>query len=356
MARHRTTGRDEPVDGARRAGVRHTQAEVARMAGVSTAVVSYVLNNGPRPVAEATAARVREAMDLLGYVPNAGARALRVGRTLTLGLILTDTPNPFFAEYTAELVKAADDRGWRLLIADSRDNEAAETSIVQEFLARSVDGLLFASRFARGDRNPALQAIGIPTVFLDSAWPIPGRRTVGTNSFTGAEMLVRHLVQHGRRRIAMIVGDEGPGRSDPREAGWRQALQAAGLQDGAIARVPFTRQGGYAGAALILDQDPAVDAVFASNDLQGVGLVRALHERGARIPEDVAVVSFDGTSESEFCWPPLTVARQRLPELAAAAISLMDAPDLATGTHMGFDADLIFRESCGCLPKPPTSV
>ena len=325
-----------------------TRAEVARMAGVSTAVVSYVVNNGPRPVKKATAARVREAMDLLGYVPNASARALRLGRTHTIGLIMSNALNPFFTEYTSELVKAADARGWRLLIADSRNDEATEAAIVEEFVARQVDGLLFASTYARLDRSRTLQSTGIPTVQTDSPWPIPGRRTVGTDYGASSEMLVRHLLEHGRRRIALIIGDEGFGFQEPRELGWRRALRSAGLADGPIVRAPFSREGGYAGAGALLDQHPDIDAVFASNDLQGVGLARALHERGVRIPADVAVVTFDGTKESEFCWPPLTVARQRLPELAAAAIRLMDAPDLASGTHFQLEADLIFRESCGC--------
>jgi LacI family transcriptional regulator len=318
------------------------------MAGVSTAVVSYVVNDGPRPVAKATAARVKEAMELLGYRPNASARALRLGKTHTLGLVMADALNPFFAEYTSELVKAADARGWRLLIADARQDEADEAAIVEEFVARQVDGLLFASSFARFERSRTLQAAGIPTVLIDCPGPVPGRRTVGTNAGGAAELLVGHLLQHGRRRIGLIVGDHGFGNPDPRERGWRRALRSSGLDDGPIIRVPFSREGGYAGGHALLDSHPDIDAVFASSDLQGVGLVLALHERGVRIPADIAVVTFDGTKESEFCWPPLTVARQRLPELAAAAIGLMDTPDFASGTHVQLEADLVLRESCGC--------
>ena len=325
-----------------------TRADVARLAGVSTAVVSYVVNDGPRPVAAATAVRVREAMELLGYLPNTSARALRLGRTHTLGLVMADALNPFFSEYTSELVKAADAKGWRLLIADSRQNEVDEAAIVEEFVSRQVDGLLFASSLARFERSRTLQAAGIPTVLIDCPGPVPGRRTVGTNAGGAAENLVNHLLEHGRRRIGLIVGDHGFGNPDPRERGWRRALRSAGLADGPIVRVPFSREGGYAGGHALLEQDPGIDAVFASSDLQGVGLVLALHERGVRIPADVAVVTFDGTKESEFCWPPLTVARQRLPELAAAAIALMDTADLASGTHVQLEAELILRESCGC--------
>jgi len=355
-------GEAKPI-GALRPGARRTpvtRADVARMAGVSTAVVSYVVNDGPRPVAIATAARVRQAMQQLGYRPNGSARALRLGRTHTIGLVMADALNPFFVEYTAELVKAAEARGWRLLIADSRTDESGEAAIVEDFVARQVDGLLFASSFARFDRSSTLQEAGISTVLIDCPGPVPGRRTVGTDAGGAAEALVAHLVGHGRRRIGMVVGDKGFGNPDPRERGWRRALRSAGLADGPIIRVPFSREGGYAGGNALLDQDPGLDAVFASNDLQGIGLVLALHERGVRIPEDIAVVAFDGTKESEFCWPPLTVARQRLPQLAAAAIGLLDTPDLASGTYIQLEADLILRASCGCsadvIPHPRVDV
>ncbi len=331
-----------------------TRADVARLAGVSTAVVSYVVNSGPRPVAAATAARVREAMELLGYRPNASARALRRGTTDTLGLVVADALNPYFVEYTAELVKAAAERGKRILIGDTHDDVRAEEAIVDDLVSRQVDGLLFT----RFDTSPAFQSLGVPTVLIDCPGPVPGRRTVGSDASGAAELLANHLLDHGRRRIAMIVGDSGFGDPDPREQGWRRALRTAGLPDGAIVRVPWSREGGYAGAAALLAEDPRLDAVFASNDVQGVGLVRALHERGVRIPEDVAVVAFDGTKESEFCWPPLTVARQPLSALAAAAIELLGEPEPARGVHREFQTELVRRGSCGCTPDQiePTRV
>ncbi|MFT4109792.1 LacI family DNA-binding transcriptional regulator [Propionicimonas sp.] len=327
-----------------------TRADVARLAGVSTAVVSYVVNNGPRPVAATTAARVREAMDLLGYVPNASARALRRGTTELLGLVVADPLNPYFTEYTAELVKAADRAGKRLLVVDTYLDERIEAGLVDDLVSRQVDGLLFASTLTRLEEYPALRSAGIPAVLIDCPGPVPGRRTVGTDAAGAAGLLVDHLVGHGRRRIGLVVGDGGFGDPDPREQGWRRALRAAGLPEGPVVRVPWSREGGYAGGRVLLETDPHLDAVFASNDQQAIGLLRALHERGVRVPEDVAVVSFDGTRESEFCWPALTVARQPLPLLARAAIELLGEPERARGTHRQFDAELVRRSSCGCTP------
>ena len=322
-----------------------TRSDVARLAGVSSAVVSYVVNDGPRPVAEKTAKRVREAMEKLGYVPNASARALRRGKTETIGLIIGDSLNPFFVQYTFELVTAAAARGKQILIGDSRQSKTVEKSIVEELLARQVDGLLLASPFAR---HYNADVLGVPTVLIDYPGGIPGRLTVGSAAEAGAEEVVAHLVSHGRTRVGLVIGDHGFGNPDPRERGWRNALVAAGLAPGPVVRVPFSREGGYAAAKALLDEDPNLDALFASNDLQAIGALRALNERGVRVPEDVAVASFDGTKESEFSWPPLTVAKQQLDLLAAGAIRLLEEPSSAMGRHLQIDTILVRRASCGC--------
>jgi LacI family transcriptional regulator len=322
-----------------------TRSDVAKLAGVSSAVVSYVVNDGPRPVAEKTAKRVRDAMDKLGYVPNASARALRRGKTETIGLIIGDSLNPFFVQYTFELVTAAAARGKQILIGDSRQSPEVEKAILDEMVARQVDGLLFASPFAR---HYGAEMLGIPTVLIDCPGPIPGKLTVGSAAETGAEAAVAHLVSHGLRRVGLIIGDHGFGNPDPRERGWRNALTAAGLEPGPIARVSFSREGGYSAALALVDQDPTLDALFASNDLQAIGALRALNERGIKVPEDLAVASFDGTKESEFSWPPLTVAKQQLDLLAAGAIDLLEEPATAMGRHLEIPTILVPRGSCGC--------
>lgn len=336
--------------------VRVTRHDVARLAGVSTAVVSYVLNDGPRPVAEQTAQRVREAMRMLDYRPNSSARALRRGTTEILGLVVADGLNPFFAEYTAELVRAAAARGQRLLIADSGGDPAVEAASIEDLVSRQVDGLLLAGNLGRSESFVWAQADAVPLVLIDCPGPIPGRRTVGASAEKGARELVTHLVRaHGRRRVGLIVGDSGYGDPDPREMGWQLTLLAAGLPLGPVARVPFSREAGYRAARELLDADPRPDAIFASSDQQALGLLRALHEQGLDVPGDVSVASFDGTRESEFSWPPLTVARQPLAAMAAAAIDLVHAPEGGgpSGRHVQLDTALVLRSSCGCATHQP---
>lgn len=336
-------------------GARVTREDVARLAGVSTAVVSYVLNDGPRPVAEQTAERVREAVRLLDYRPNSSARALRRGSSDILGLVVADGLNPFFGEYTAALVSAAGAVGQRLLIADSCGDPDTEKASIEDLVTRQIDGLFLAGHLMSLPSTAWGDADSVPLVLIDSPGPIPGRLTVGASAEKGARELVSHLaVAHQYRRIGIIVGEAGFGDPDPRMRGWEQALGSARLPLGPVARAPFTREGGHRAGQELLDTDPRPDAVFATSDQLAIGLLRAIHERGLTVPGDVAVVSYDGTRESEYTWPPLTVARQPLAAMAAAAVELMRSPDGASTRHVQIDTDLVLRASCGCAPLPPS--
>lgn len=332
---------------------------MARYAGVSSAVVSYVVNDGPKPVAPATAARVRDAIDILGYRPNINARALKLGTTGMLGLIVPDSSNPFFAEFALEIEQVAAERGVVLLMANSNSDTELESRLMVDLVGRQVDGMIVSPAAgpprarAAGERPPAA-----PMVYIDNAVPVSGLHTIGADAVTGARSAVEHLLDvHGHETIGMLIGSGYRRSVDERETGWQDALRAAGRPEGPLARVPFTREGGYQGGLRLLAGRSHPTAVFASNDLQAVGLLRAAHEVGVRVPDDLAIVAFDGTQESEYCWPPLTSARQPVREMAEAAVgTVLGAP--TTPTHQVFAVDLVVRRSCGCtgsIARPPTS-
>lgn len=325
-----------------------TRGDVARYAGVSTAVVSYVVNNGPRPVAPETAERVREAMELLQYRPNLSARALKSGTSHTLGLILADTLNPHCVEMSFAVTQAAAETGHRVLVADSRGDAACERALVDDLLARQVDGLVFASTFGRVDPLADVRSIGVPVVLLDCPGPIPGRATVGPAARQGVETLVRHLAEtHGRRSIALVIGRDGFGDPDPRELGWIEELARLGLPRGPVVRGGWGRESGHLAGLELLGHRPMPDAVVAASDRLALGLLRALHEAGVDVPGQVAVVSFDGTHESAYSWPPLTCVRQPCDLMGRLVLDLIDDP--APG-HREFVMDLVIRSSCGCRP------
>ena len=328
-----------------------TLADVARFARVSTAVVSYVINDGPRPVAPATAERVRQAVQILGYRPNRHAQALMRGSVGILGLIHPGTSNPFFGEFNDVLYRTAAAAGIGLLTATSAGNVKTERQLMESMASRSLDGIIVTTSMVPAD-VPTLTDPGIPMVFLDCPFPIPGYTTIGPAASDGIRRLVDHLITtHGHRNIGFIAGDTGSADPEDRELGWRQALQTHRLPTGPRIRTSFHLEGGYDGAKHLLDQPDRPTAIVASSDLQATGALHAIHEHGLRIPEDIAVTGFDGTRGTAHTWPPLTVVRQPMQAMAAAAISSFQAEP----SHTLYPMELVTRRSCGCPTTAATT-
>ena len=262
-----------------RAGRTVTLADVARYAGVSTAVVSYVINDGPRPVAAATALRVKEAIAVLGYRPNSHARALRSGRTRILGLVHPGTSNPFFGEYIDTLYAAATRTGLALLTASSAGSAQTEHQLIEDLAARNVDGILAITSMTGAD-VPGLRHPGLPLTLLNCPFPVPGVRTLGPDGYEGARRLVGHLVSvHGHRDVALIAGETGAPEPDDRERGWLDSLRSHGLPARPALRAPFTLRGGYEAARTLITARRRPTAIFV--ELRPTGLRRApRHSRG----------------------------------------------------------------------------
>lgn len=327
---------------------RTTAADVARLAGVSPAVVSYVLNAGPRPVAPATAARVREAVRQLGYRPNRTARALRTGSSGMVGLVLPSVTNPFFAAFSEAFQAAADQRGLAVIAASSDAVLAQERALVESLPRHGVDGLVLATTMQPGDDPPTTDP-GLPTVLVNVPFPVPGLRALGPDATQGARLAVEHLLTvHGHRSVALVSGESGGERPGSRELGWRQAVEYAGAAPGPVVRVPFDRAGGRSAAERLLALPVRPTAVFASSDAQAFGLLHGLRAAGVRLPDELAVVGFDGTDDGAYAAPPLTSARQPVAAMVEAALDALEQP--AGPAHTLFALDLVVRESCGCGP------
>jgi LacI family transcriptional regulator len=326
-----------------------TRNDVARLAGVSTAVVSYVVNGGPRPVSDATAARVRDAIDRLGYRPNTTARALAVGSTKTIGLVVPDSTNPFFAEYAWQLQRAATELGYAVLISNTGFDPAVEERSVLDLCDRQIDGLLVAgSSGLRQVDELTRRGRRIPVVLIDVSSPLRGHTTVGPDATTGSARVVDHLLDvHGHASAALIIGDSADPGVDGRERGWTEAHARAGRRLGPVERTPFSRQGGYEAGLRLLSRTDRPTAVFVSSDAQAIGVLRAARELGLSVPEDLALGSFDDSDESRFCSPPLTTARQPARAMAEAAIAAVLRGE-AEPAHLVFDMPLVVRRSCGC--------
>jgi LacI family transcriptional regulator len=324
-----------------------TRADVARYAGVSTAVVSYVVNRGPRNVAPETAARVLAAVETLNYHPNPNARALSKGSSEMVGLVLPDIGNPFFAELAREIEVAAASRGHLLVMATTGTQATTERRVVADLARRHLDGLLLSTVLAPSELH-RLYPPSQRTVLVNISSPFPGYAGIGPDAEGGAYALVEHLVDaHGHRSVALIMGASSEKIPEPREKGWARVFEFRGLPPGPVVRSSFDREGGYTAAQQMLRWREPPTAMFASSDQQATGALRAIREASLRCPEDVALVSFDGTQETAFTWPPLTVARQPVRAMAQAAIAAVLEPT-GDASYQQFDIELVIRESCGC--------
>lgn len=325
-----------------------TRADVAALAGVSAAVVSYALNGGPRPVSDGTRRRVMQAVETLGYRPNAVARALRLRQTSTLGLIVPDISNPYFAELAKAIEDLAYGLGYSLLLANSSDDLARERAELATFADRQVDGLIIVGVGLESVRS-AVDRVDIPMVALDRM--ADGISTVTVDNHFGARIGVEHLMSHGHRAIACISGPMELEGARSREDGWRTALGSdPSVETPLLVNVPFTRTGGYDAARQLLNLSERPTSIFASSDLQAIGALRACHEAGLRVPEDIALVSFDGTQEAEFSNPGLTVVQQPLREIAQRAVdTVLGTSSMPPEGVIMIKPRLVIRSSCGCM-------
>jgi LacI family transcriptional regulator len=337
-----------------------TRVDVARRAGVSEAVVSYVVNAGPRPVAPATRARVKAAIEELGYRPNVMAKALRGGATGTVGLLMPSPANPFFAELAEAIAQALVATGNHLLIGIVAGASARGEEYVASFIDRRVDGLIVVA-------DPLLEAAlasavaTTPIVFLDRVAYLPETSTITVENAGGSAYAVEHLQGHGHQIIGCIAGPPGVRASAERVDGWRAQQSAAGndFSEDYVAFGEFTEAGGAASAHTLLSPDgrlaatgrPLPTALYVSSDVQAIGAMHTCSMLGLRVPEDVALVSFDGTKTGQYARPSLTALRQPIQDLAMEAVaSILDAQDgrLRGPRALVLHGNLVLGESCGC--------
>ncbi|MBC9820349.1 LacI family DNA-binding transcriptional regulator [Terrabacter sp. MAHUQ-38] len=279
---------------------RPTLEEVARVAGVSRATVSRVINGSPR-VSPDVLATVEKAIAELDYVPNRAARSLVARATMSIALVVPEDAHRFFGDpYFADVVQGIserlDDSDYVLNLQLTHPSSPSEKT-KRYLLGGNVDGALVVSHHS-GDHFLASLGRSLPVVF--GGRPLgdianPGDYYIDVDNRTGARRGVEHLIARGRRAIATITGPADMPASVDRELGWRDALAAAGLSDHRVGRGDFTEAGGIRAALTLVDEHPDLDAIFVASDLMASGALLALDERGLRVPDDVAIVGFDNS-------------------------------------------------------------
>jgi LacI family transcriptional regulator len=330
---------------------RATRDDVAKKAGVSTAVVSYVVNNGPRPVASATRDRVLAAMAELEYRPNASARALKLARTGVLGLVVPDISNPFFSEFAKHVQDIAHEQGYAVIVGNTNLDPEREQAQLTSILDREVDGLIvFGIRDAT--LLSTLVTTRVPVVSMD--WQLQDGTvpTVVADDYGAALAAVQHLVGHGHTDIGYIGGPDDLRISHVREQGWADVVGPLVSSDRLLELrtfAEFSRRGGHAAGLTLLSGAPRrPTALFVSSDIQAIGVLHACYILGLDVPGDLAVVSFDGTEDSEFSSPPMTTVQLPLELMAGHAVRKLLESSPGLDLHSTIPHRLIVRDSCGC--------
>lgn len=319
-----------------------TRDDVARHAGVSTAVVSYVLNDGPRPVSEASRQKVLAAIEHLGYRRDGAARTLAAGRSNSLGLVVPDISLPYFGGVTQDIAREAARRGHQVVVATTNWDLPTEHRSLRQLSEHRVDAVILMSVDPLQDEKD-LTRWGLPLALVD--------RPVVT--IEGAEAITRHLIEHGHRRIGLIGGPAGPRASERREQGWTRALTQAGIRPARsrVAHTPATERGGYEAVDRLLAAPASCTAIFTDSDVQAVGALRRLHELGVRVPDDVALATADSTPLAEFSVPTLTALTQPHDHLGRMAVEAVLADGASGVLHVETaEFAVAARESCGPHP------
>lgn len=299
--------------------------DVARLAGVSTSTVSHVINNS-RFVSEAIKEKIEAAIHELNYAPSALARSLKINQTHTIGMLLTASSNPFYAEVVRGVENSCYERGYSLVLCNTEGDEERMNRSLETLLQKRVDGLLIMCTESHLPSADILTRYpGIPSVMMDWAPFDGGSDIIQDNSLLGGELAANHLIACGYTRIACIAGplDKTPARL--RLEGFKQAMIAAGLPLPAeyIVNGDFEFQGGYNGMTALLACKSRPQAVFTSNDAMAVGAYHALYQAGLRVPDDMAVMGYDDIELARYMTPPLTTIHQPKDELGELAIDTL---------------------------------
>ncbi len=311
-----------------------TIKDVAALAGVSFTTVSHVVNR-TRPVSRSAREKVEHAIRQLNYVPSGVARSLKVRATSTIGLLVPNSTNPYFAELARGIETRCERNGYCVFLCNSDDDPEKQRNYLRALREKRIDGLVIASA---GDNYSLMQGLHdnhVPVVIVDREVEGVAADLVEIDHEAGAYVATQHLLALGHRRIGCISGPSSMAVGTLRVAGFRRAMAEAGVPVPAEAVVEsdFSSPGGYyAGSRLFANLMPT--AIFAGNDMMGIGVLRAAAERGIRVPQDCSVIGFDDIELSRYVYPALSTVGQSIPQLGeqAAQLLLDRISGMATGT------------------------
>lgn len=304
--------------------IRSTIYDVAREAGVSIATVSHVIN-GKGKISRERREEILDIMKRLNYRPNAIASALAGKRTFTLGLLVPDISNPFFAEMARSVEDQGHQLGYSVIICSTDNQEEKVKRYVNLLRQKQVDGVIIGTGISHGELLKPLQEHSLAIALIARDNPALDASSVRVHDLEGGRLAAEHLLQLGHRRLAVLAENERVTSSSERVRGFVEAAASHGLElsPGCIAACDHKIEDGYRRAKAMLELAVRPTALFCCNDLLAVGALRAARELGLRVPEECSVVSFDDTILASVTDPPLTVIAQPIEQMGRMAVDLV---------------------------------
>lgn len=329
--------------------------DIAKIAGVSSATVSRVIN-GSDVVRPETAERVRRVIDELKFIPNGSATTLKYGRSSTYGLIIPDITNPFFPEFIQSFEGILAATNHNMMMATAGLHPPGMQKTIHRMLVRQVEGIALLASEIETEPIESMVNNRVPLVTMDRRLVGKGLSDVSVDSSGGMKQAVEHLYQLRHRKIAYIGGSSGPTISDHRLRSFLNAMQGFGLTpEPQFLRIGNYRiSGGEKAMAELLELKKRPTAVVTANDLTAIGALRIIHKQGFSVPGDFSIVGFDDIELSDIVYPPLTTLRLPREELARKFVDALEAlvPDPhRTGKQYKVGTSLVIRSSTGPAKK-----
>ncbi len=337
-----------------------TLQRIAEQSGLSVTTVSRVLSGQAARyrISEQTEARVRQLARESNFVPNQLARGLRLRKTNTIGLIVPDLTNPFFAAIAHQVTAGSGRHGYSLVLCDSQDSSEAEIKQLGLLRSRNVEGIVLCPVGRSSEHLRGFVGGRLPLVLVDRFFPDLPLAYVSSDNESGARRATEHLISHGHRRIACLQGARRTSPNEFRVQGYKAALARHRLpaDPSLIVGDSFSDQSGYIETKLLLRREPRVTAILSLSNVNALGAIRALAEEGCRIPEDISLISFDDTPYFAFLATPLTAVAQQHSEIGEVAIKLLfdqiQAPERRTNGGILLPTSLVVRQSVRRLESP----
>lgn len=325
-------------------------SDVARIARVSISTVSLVLNDKPG-VSEETKIRVLGVVEKLNYLPSSIARSLVTKRTISIGLVVPDISDIFYAQLGKIIQNTVSRKRYSMILCNSENNPEKEAAYLDFLKDKRVDGIIMVP--GSSTNSTKVEQIDVPVVFVDRYMKGVDISYVGVDNETGGYEATKHLIKLGHERIGCICGPEGASSSEDRIAGYKKALAESGIEldEVLLRKSDWTIEKGFFATKELLSLKATPTAIFTTSDICAIGVFDALAREGLKIPEDIAVVGFDDIKFAPYLKVPLTTVRQPIEDLGKISakwlLEKLSSKKKSSSQKVVLNTKLIVRESSG---------